>query len=180
MLIKNDILNDYEINLNWKTLYVALHLDFIDCSVIEDYALKILSDESYVENEFINDLIWEGKDLQKEEVLMKILIEVGIEEFEKGSESWNIEMRKLRYYLLKLVKNTVTNNKDLLDKVSEIYADVGYPVEMEEFITYMPPKDSYDPTRYSVEENNIHMITLLDKFLENEKEFLKILYRRKC
>lgn len=33
-------------------------------------------------------------------------------------------------------------------KAEEVYAYVGYPVEMEEFISYMSPKGRYDPTKY--------------------------------
>jgi hypothetical protein len=170
MLLRINELENAEIKYDWKTLYVALYLDFIDISVLVDYSVKEMSNESYVENEFITELAWGEGEFLKEELLVKMPIELGFGELEKGSIYWNYELRKLRYCMLRFVRNTISNNKELLSKVSEIYADVGYPVEMEEFIPYMPPKAGYDPTKYSLEENNFHMIMLLDKFLEEEKK----------
>ncbi|AOR25005.1 DUF2247 family protein [Clostridium taeniosporum] len=172
MLLKINELEDAEIKYDWKTLYVALYLNFIDTSALANYSVKEMSNESYIDNEFINELTWGEGEFSKEELLSKMPIKLGFEEIEKGTISWNDELRKLRYCLLRVVRNTINNNKELLSKVSEVYADVGYPVEMEEFIPYMPPKGGYDPTKYSVEENNLRMIMLLDKFLEEEKNAL--------
>ncbi|SMC29507.1 hypothetical protein SAMN02745134_03929 [Clostridium acidisoli DSM 12555] len=172
MLLRINELEDAKIKYDWKTLYVALYLDFIDISVLSDYSVKEMSNKLYVDNEFITELAWGGCEFLKEELLAKMPIELGFEEIEKNSIHWNYELRKLRYCMLRFARNTISNNKELLSKVSEIYADVGYPVEMEEFIPYMPPKDGYDPTKYSIEENNLHMIMLLDKFLEEEKKVI--------
>lgn len=172
MLLKFNELEDAEIEYDWKTLYVALYLDFIDTSVLVDYSVKEMSNESYVDNEFINELAWGEGEFSKEELLSQMPIKLGFEEIEKGTISWNDELRKLRYCLLRVLRNTINNNKELLSKVSEVYADVGYPVDMEEFIPYMPPKGGYDPTNYSIDENNLRMIMLLDKFLVEEKNVL--------
>lgn len=172
MLLKINELEDAEIKYDWKTLYVALYLDFIDTSALVDYSVKEMSNELYIDNEFINELAWGEEEFSKEELLLKMPIKLGLQEIEKGTISWNCELRKLRYCLLRVVRNTINNNKELLSKVSEVYADVGYPVEMEEFIPYMPPKGNYDPTKYSIDENNLRMIMLLDKFLEEEKNVL--------
>lgn len=172
MLLKFNELEDAEIEYDWKTLYVALYLDFIDTSALVDYSVKEMSNESYVDNEFINELAWGEGEFSKEELLSKMPIKLGFEEIEKGTISWNDELRKLRYCLLRVLRNTINNNKELLSKVSEVYADVGYPVDMEEFIPYMPPKGGYDPTKYSIDENNLRMIMLLDKFLAEEKNVL--------
>jgi hypothetical protein len=172
MLLKFNELEDSRIKYDWKTLYVALYLDFIDTSALVDYSVKEISDESYIENEFINELAWGEGEFSKEELLSKMPIKLGFEEIEKGTIGWNDELRKLRYCLLRVIRNTINNNKEILSKASEVYADVGYPVEMEEFIPYMPPKGGYDPTKYSIDENNQRMIMLLDKFLEEEKNVL--------
>lgn len=72
--------------------------------------------------------------------------------------------------MLRFARDAIINNEELLEKVSEIYADVGYPVKMEDFILYMPHKAGYELLKYSLEENNFHMITLIDEFLEEEKK----------
>ena len=172
MLRKVDVLDYAKIKYNWETLYVALYLNLIDISALTDYSIKKMADESYVENEFINELAWGDGEFLKEELFAKMPIELGFEEFEEGSISWNDELRKLRYCMLKFPMDTIINNEELLEKVSEIYADVGYPVEMEEFIPYMPPKAGYEPSKYSIEENNLHMIMLLDEFLKEEKKVI--------
>lgn len=169
MLLTINEFEDAKIKYDWKTLYVAFYLNFIEYSVLGDYAVKVMSEESYVENKLINELAWGNGKFTKEELLAKMSIELGFEGLEKGSSNWDNELRKLRYCMIRFVRNTISNHKELLEKVSEIYADVGYPAEMEEFIPYMPPTNGYDPSKYSEDENNLRLIVLLDKFLEKEK-----------
>ena len=62
----------------------------------------------------------------------------------------------------KLVKDKVI---DPLAEVEKIYEDFNYPEEIESFVRYMPPKDGYDPSLYSYEENLIRLF-------ENWKSYL--------
>ena len=75
MLLKFNELEDAEIEYDWKTLYVALYLDFIDTSALVDYSVKEMSNESYVDNEFINELAWGEGEFSKEELLSKISVD---------------------------------------------------------------------------------------------------------
>ena len=172
MLINIEILDTMNIRYDWKTLYVGLSLDIMEIEEVSKYATSLMSKESYVDNEFINELVWGVDGKLKGELLSKMSYELDLKDLIEDSELWNFEVQKLRYCTLKFLRNTIKNNKELLKKVSEIYADFGYPSEMEGFIPYMPPKDGYDPTKYSVEENYAHMVKIFDVFLEREKELI--------
>lgn len=172
MLINIEILDTMNIIYDWKTIYVGLSLDIIEIEEISKYAIKLMSKESYEHNEFINEVVWGLDGKLKGELLSKMLYELDLKDLIEGSEIWNIEVQKLRYCTLKLLRKTINNNKELLEKVTEIYEEFRYPREMEGFIPYMPPKDGYDPTKYSVDENYAHMVKIFDKFLEKENELI--------
>lgn len=87
---------------------------------------------------------------------------------EYDSAAWTTEERKLRLCLLLELTQQIPNKRELLEKIAEIYADFNYPEDMEEFIYYMPAKN-YDPSEYSLQENENRLINLFYNFLEEEK-----------
>ena len=56
----------------------------------------------------------------------------------------------------------------LLEQIDIIYADFGYPEDMEKFITYMPSNDEYNPLKHKLEDNRYYLLSKLDDFI-NEK-----------
>lgn len=53
-----------------------------------------------------------------------------------------------------------------------IYADFDYPEDMEEFISYMPIKDDYNPTEHTKEENEKRILKKVYDFLERKNNEL--------
>lgn len=57
--------------------------------------------------------------------------------------------------------------------MAQVYADFDYPKDMESFIHYLAPKDGFNPSPYSKEENEGRLINLLTAFLNQEKQYLQ-------
>ena len=75
--------------------------------------------------------------------------------------------QKWLFILLAWVFNNKAQFADPLDEVESIYADFDYPVEVEPFVRYMPPKDGYDATQHSAEQNRERLFALWKEFLDD-------------
>lgn len=56
---------------------------------------------------------------------------------------------------------------DPLTEVEELYADFGYPPEIESFVRYMPSSGGYDPKKHSAAENQSRMIRAWESYLRD-------------
>lgn len=168
MTISIDMLDKSGIDYDWRTLYVGININLIDYNELTIYALKIMEDNEYEDDEFINELAWGIEENLKGEILTKILLKFNFDMLIPQSASWELEVRKLRYAILNYLNNTIDDDNELLKKVEEVYADFNYPQEMEGFIAYMPAKENIATN--SIEDNIKRMINNLDKFLIVEKK----------
>jgi hypothetical protein len=167
-MITIDMLDKSNIDYDWSTLYVGISMNLIECNELAIYALKIIENNEYKYDEFINELAW-GMDYSlKGEILTKMHFKFNIEMLNPQSSSWKLEVKKLRYAILNYLKNTIDYDNELLKKVEEVYADFNYPQEMDGFITYMPNKGNV--ANNSIEDSVKRMINNLDEFLTIEKK----------
>lgn len=170
MTITINMLDKSKIKYNWETLYVGISVNLVEVRELTNYALKIMDDDKYEYDEFINELAWGEGDRLKCEILTKMLLKFNLNTLIPKSASWNLEIRKLRYSMLNYLRSTIEDYNELLRKLEEVYADFNYPQDMEEFIEYMPSKDNL--SLYSIEDNKKYMINNLDKFLTLEEKEL--------
>lgn len=49
----------------------------------------------------------------------------------------------------------------------------NYPEDMDSFINYLEPKDGFNPSQYSKEENVVRLINLFNDFLNKEHQYLQ-------
>lgn len=156
-----------KIRYSWKTIYTALLHDFIEVSEVEKYAFKVIESENYEDNEFINDLVWGGK--EKVEIINNILEEKLVTNAECFEE---FELSKIKYTFLFYLKNRYEGlNEELLRAIELVYADFGYPKDMSDFIYYMPSNDKMESTK---EKNEIRMISKFDEYLMRLKKYIEI------
>jgi len=107
-------------------------------------------------------------------LLKNILKESHINDFKLDSDAWQFEKRKWRFGILAYIKmKHLDNCEQLLNKVTEVYADFNYPEDMESFINYLPPKDGHDSSQYSKDENVARLINLFNDFLNKEHQYLQ-------
>ncbi|WP_111291160.1 DUF2247 family protein [Bacillus safensis] len=169
-----EVLKTYNIHYDWKTIYVGINLDLISYVEISKYAVEFLTNHTECENSLILELAWgAGNPDEDYRKLQMLLVELNNNLVEEDDQ-WDIEKRKWRYCITSHLKElNGTSHEKLLDELSEVYADFGYPEDMEPFIHYMRPSNDYNPLLYSKEKNINRLLSLFEEFLQKEKAFVQ-------
>lgn len=155
------------VQYSWATIYTALINNLMENTEVEIYAIELMGSDDYKENDFINNLAWGG--LEKEEIISSIITEKLIPELELFEE---IELKKIRYAILYYLKEEYKNSKEyLLKKIAEVYADFNYPIEMNDFIYYMPNDNETAINNHGDAENNL--LSYFYQYLEDLQKSFK-------
>jgi hypothetical protein len=174
MSFSTNIFKKSKLNYDWKTLYVGLKLGLIEYSDITNFAVEFLASHPDSNNQNIIQLAWGGNDIDYERLLENILKESNVDDLFPDSDVWQFEKRKWRFGILIYLKRIHQDDfEELLNKVAEVYADMDYPEDMDSFINYLTPKDGYNPSLHSPEENVARLINLFNNFLNQEQQFLQ-------
>ncbi|CAN2251497.1 DUF2247 family protein [Bacillus subtilis] len=156
----------HHVNYDWKTLYVGLKQGWINKIEVMNYAVEYLMNHPGVQQGEILELAWGDKD-DIEEVLLNII------RVEQNS-FFAIEKRKWRYVILLEVKSKYSDHAtELLGKLAEVYADMNYPEDMEDFIHYQPSNNGCNPRLNSYEKSINRLCNLFQDFLVKEKQNIK-------
>ena len=149
----------------WNDIYFGVRNKFLDLESVREYAIRCLeSNNDYSEE--ITELAWPNDDiLNVIEIIEKILDK----EHDKQSKVTSI---KWQYCIIKSLLNERLSFEELSSKLDVIYADFNYPEDMEEFISYMPIKDDYNPTEHTKEENEKRILKKVYIFLDRKKDEL--------
>lgn len=144
---------------DWKTVYTGVNKKYFEPNAISGYAVELM--EAGDDDAFVNELAWgiDSNDLDK------ILFEIKDSYFpnlEENSEELQNENRKLRFVYLSKLKEKITDEDELLNRITEFYDRHDSPEDMTSFITYMP-QDT--PTTKKDLLNRFY------KFLDSEKKF---------
>ncbi|MED1511798.1 DUF2247 family protein [Bacillus proteolyticus] len=151
---------------DWKTIYTGVNKKYFEPNVVSDYAVELM--EAGDDEAFVNELALgiDSSDLDK------ILFEIKGFHFpnlEENSEELQNENRKLRFVYLSKLKEKITDEDELLNRIAEFYDRHDYPEDMTSFITYMP-QDT--PTTKEDLLNRFY------KFLDSEKNLLDSYFAR--
>jgi hypothetical protein len=165
-----DILKQNNIPYSWNTLRVGKKYNLIDNAQIADYAVEYLSDHPQETNQFIAELACCDKTMSIDDVLDRVA-DIVDAKIERDSIKWELEKRKLRFCILTYLKQHLSDKRELLDKIAQVYDDFSFPEDMEDFIYYMPAK-KFNPLEHSEEECMERLVRLFEDFLINEKKFL--------
>lgn len=141
-LKKNNILlsaKEVDFAIQYELIYLKDLGEIVDISLSKypddenllELALNILLDDSYINTDVSNDV-------KRENDLI--------------SSKW-------RYILLLWLYENRKNSSADYDRIDTVYADFGYPVDMERFISYMPAHGNPDKLGY-------------DNILHNWKDYL--------
>ncbi|MFJ7914729.1 MULTISPECIES: DUF2247 family protein [unclassified Lysinibacillus] len=172
--ISVDILKQNKIKYDWLTLYVGLELGQIKYTDITNYAVEFLTNHPETSNQDVIQLAWGEGDFDYKSLLVNILNESNFNDLNLGADVWQFEKRKWRFGILAYLKmNHLDDFEELLNKVTEVYADFNYPEDMDSFINYLPPKDGYNPSQYSKDENLVRLKNLFNDFLNKERQYLQ-------
>lgn len=160
-----DVFDAYHIQLTWDDVYYGVKNKLLNLEAVRDYAIRCLEmDDDYCQE--VAELAWPNNDmLSVLESIEKIL-------GEKHNLNETLSSMKWQYSIIKYLVNKNIDFEELSNALDEVYADFNYPEDMEEFISYMPIKDDYNPTGHTNEENTERIRKKIDMFLANKYEKL--------
>jgi hypothetical protein len=165
-------LKQSNLHYDWKTIYVGYKLSIIKEGEVTQYAVEFLATYPHCENTSIVDLAWGEFDIDYERMLKGIVQELYGGEPIESSSVWEYEKRKWRFSILHdLDAEHKHSPQTLLHKIAEVYADFGYPEEMERFIYYMPSKGNTELLS-SEEDHIVGLICFFREFLRKEQRDL--------
>lgn len=123
MKLTLDMMQSCGVKYSWNTIYIALINNLMVVDELQNYAIEIMNNDDYVDNDFISELAW--GDLEKGEILSSIETEGFISNGELVQDN---ELKKIKYALLIwLKKNCGNSEEELFKKIAEMYADFNYP-----------------------------------------------------
>lgn len=171
--LRNEVINIYTIDLfkncgltiNWSDIYWGIKKSLLDIKTVSKFAEDLIINNLYSNIDEIYELAWETEDGEIVLELIKSILKKIPLQYNQDNET---SMRRWRYCIVKTLRDYEVNSSVLLDKIEIVYADFNYPIEMSGFIRYMPPDDDYNPSNYSVKENEQHLINKIDNFIKCE------------
>lgn len=158
-----DIFDNIKMSLNWTMIYYGIRNNLLRIDIAQDFVYrKMEQGEELLEEEL--ELSWhlsnKGDVL---ELIKKILdIQGGLEKSTKNVAD------RIRIAIIVYLRNNEKDVEKLLEQINSVYADFGYPVDMERFISYMPADDNYNNLHYTVEENRERLLSKLDCFIDEQ------------
>ena len=163
----------YDINLDkyfrfadWSCIYWGIKEGLTDPRIAIEFADKTVEQNPDSDIPEIIELLI--VDYPEKEVILS-LIENMFSDKEELKTGKAIAMRRLRFILLREIQESMTDNQIQSDEIERIYADFGYPSDMEDFISYMPVcDDGYDTLAHSQMENEQRLINKFNIFMKDE------------
>ncbi|WP_142779261.1 DUF2247 family protein [Agrobacterium sp. T29] len=153
------------IKLNWIDIQWAVNFGLIDERFAIQFAESRIQSGSYSEEEISLAL----QEFENESNITALLVTLASSNLpDTGFDS----KRKWLFIALSYLFNHRSAYSDVFSCIEEVYADFDYPACMDEFVPYMPPKDGYDPTSHSLEENRSRLLMKWENYLNQEKETL--------
>lgn len=163
---------------DWVTIYVGIKLKLLNLSDASKYAIEYIENNDVIKNDFILQLAWGTEGLLKEEFFQRINEEFYENIIEENSPKWELEVRKIRYCILKELEKEIFDFDSLFREITRVYESLNCPEDMDEIIPYMPPKNGYNPLNHLDEENSDRLLNLFRCFLvKEEREIRKNSYK---
>lgn len=160
-----NIFDKIKMPLDWALIYYGIKNEILSIDIAQEFACRKLEhDEQMSEEELV--LSWNSNNrLDVLELIEKILeIQGNVDEsIEKAKD-------KFRIAIIIHLRNTEKDVTKLLEQLNITYADFGYPVDMEKFISYMPNNDEYIPANHTFEDNRSCLLSKVDDFIDRQVE----------
>lgn len=160
-----NIFDKIKMPLDWAIVYYGINNNILSIDIAQEFACRKLErDEQMSEEEL--ELSWHSDNrLEVLELIEKILDTQGnvVESIERAKD-------KIRIAIIIYLQDTEKDITKLLEQIDAVYADFGYPADMEKFISYMPINDEYIPSQHSLEDNRNYLLTKLDYFIDEQIE----------
>lgn len=159
------IFDDINIEIDWYSLYYGVKNDILNVNTIVDYATrKVEQGKNSVEE--LDILIETYNKAELIEQVEKIIDFKAMDAMIKGKE-------KVRIAILANLRKKKLDLEIFFQEIENVYADFGYPSDMESFISYMPASSELRLNCSKI-ENQMDMLEKFDCFIQNKIKELMV------
>ena len=149
------------LSLQWSDILWGIDKGIFTWRDVRNFALHRMSDPRSATFDIENSIVSLSKNNASE--IMDLARDAALIEHLLDPE---VEQARWLYLLLKWV----FDNQDVfsypLGVAEEIYGEFGCPSSMESFITFLPPKDGWDPSKHSRTENERKLLNNWAMYLQ--------------
>lgn len=149
--------------LTWKDVVWAVEKGIFGWRDVQKFALVNLGNERSSTFDIDNQIVGLGKNDASE------IMRLGQSAASSECESEDIPDR-WRFLLLKWVYEKRDSFTHPLGVVEELYAEFGYPEDMESFVSFLPPSDGWEPMKHSASENEARLFEKWRVYVETRRE----------
>lgn len=160
-----NIFDRIKMPLDWSIVYYGINNEILSIDIAQEFVCRKLEHDEQMSEEEL-ELSWNSNNrLDVLELIKKILdIQENVDErIEKAKD-------KIRIAIIIYLRDTEKDATRLLAQIDIIYEDFDYPVDMENFISYMPINDEYIPSNHTFEDNRNYLLSKLDDFIDQQIE----------
>lgn len=156
-----EIFDSLQIPLDWFIIYFCIENNFFNPKVVDEYLTQKINNGSILSDDEKNLLLLD--DFNKESVLKEL---DNLSDLSKNfDENMLIAKEKTKFAIVSYLRKHENNLPVLFEKIDNLYADLGYPEDMESFVSYMPVDESVSKQFTTQNDFELNMLNNIDTFL---------------
>jgi hypothetical protein len=150
------------VDLQWSDVIWGVEHGLLTWKDVRNFALYRLSNPQSTTFDVENSIVALGKDNASE-----------IMDLARDAASYNSPIvvdQQNEKWLFLLLKWAYENRSSIpypLGVVDELYADFGYPENLEPFVAFLPPKDGWEPLKHTAQENEERLFRNWESYLKS-------------
>ncbi len=158
-----NIFDKIKMPLDWAMVYYGINNNMLNIDIAQEFACRKLEHDEQLSEEEL-ELSWNSNNRLDVLELIETILDI------QGNVEESIERAKdkIRIAIIIYLRDTEKDATRLLEQIHIIYADFGYPVDMEKFISYMPNNDEYISSNHTFEDNRNYLLSKLDDFIDEK------------
>lgn len=160
-----NIFDKIKMPLDWALIYYGIKNEILSIDIAQEFVCRKLEHDEQISEEEL-ELSWNSNNRLDVLDLIEKILEI------QGNVDESIEKAKdkIRIAIIIYLRNTEKDVTKLLEQLNIAYADFGYPVDMENFISYMPNNDDYIPANHMFEDNRSYLLSKVDDYIDRQVE----------
>ena len=158
------IFNEVQIPLDWFIIYFCIENDFFNPNVIDEYLMQKIDTGNILSNDESSLLLLDRSN--KETVLN------ALNKFSELSKNFDenilIAKEKTKFAIISYLRKHENNLSILFDEIDNLYANLDYPEDMENFVSYMPIDENISKNFQNNKDFELNILKNIDMFLSSK------------
>lgn len=158
-----NIFEEINMSVDWHMVYWGIMNGMLNKDIAQDYVCKKIEQDECISDEEC-ELSWKSDDIV---YILETIEKIPgfLDEFDVLTDE---AKEKIQTAIIIYLRKTENDILKLFEQVDILYADMGYPQDMNKCISYMPVDDDY--AIRTLEENRKNLLNEIDNYIKKQKE----------